>query len=641
MDRLDQNMSSNILEEKDCIMSMPLDKCLESQPEIKVRKKRKTTSTPELVAPNKKKISSGKSTSSREYIRTTRSSKTSAQGSTSRGKDCVPFWTDCTKAWSEKLWSCTKTDCRDLQQVSWNTSLNKLALNSWFTVQAKTCQGLTTLPTTYLQSPPSLSQVIMEKEALNIDVLENEKKRLKTEKFENKMKVKIMKNQTERKKKMEMVKKKCAKDKTILKTEVVQKDMDVEEKKENFTNPLRARRIRIHPTKEQEKTLNDWFGAVRFVYNKGVEETRKPNILFKELKVKALRKRFMSTPFIKEEKHIWLEKVPYDVRDNAIQDLDKARKAHFAKLRNARSVNPSATLKCHFKFRTKRDKQQSLVIRSRNWNNNRGMFAPLFGSSVMKAAEKLPEHLISDFRVLKDRLCHYYLCIPRQVEKRSESQAPTSQQSVVALDPGVRTFQTCYDADGLITEWGKGDMINIFKECHTSDRLQSRMSHTKDRVKRRKQRLAWLRKLQSIRYKIDEVHKKMSTWLCTNYRVVLIPKFDTKNMIKKANRKINSTTARGMCSWAHYRFRQMLLSKVELYPWCKVIVVDEYYTTKTCGGCGILNNTIGAKKTFYCKECHYVADRDMNAARNILLRYLTRKIGSPSCTGGPMPLGAY
>jgi len=44
------------------------------------------------------------------------------------------------RIYQEKLWSCTKTDCQDLHQDSWSTSLNKLALNSWFTVQAKTYQ---------------------------------------------------------------------------------------------------------------------------------------------------------------------------------------------------------------------------------------------------------------------------------------------------------------------------------------------------------------------------------------------------------------------------------------------------------------------------------------------------------------------
>jgi len=94
---------------------------------------------------------------------------------------------------------------------------------------------------TYLLSQHSLSQVIMEKEAQNIDICENEKKKIKIEKFEKKMKIKM---ESQKKKKV---------------------NVEEEEQKENFTNPFRARRIRIHPTDKQEKTLNEWFGGVRFI----------------------------------------------------------------------------------------------------------------------------------------------------------------------------------------------------------------------------------------------------------------------------------------------------------------------------------------------------------------------------------------
>src|SRR5690606_2988945 len=40
-----------------------------------------------------------------------------------------------------------------------------------------------------------------------------------------------------------------------------------------------------------------------------------------------------------------------------------------------------------------------------------------------------------------------------------ESQAPPAERhATVALDPGVRTFLTGYDADGALVEWGVGDM---------------------------------------------------------------------------------------------------------------------------------------------------------------------------------------
>jgi len=80
----------------------------------------------------------------------------------------------------------------------------------------------------------------------------------------------------------------------------------------------------------------------------------------------------------------------------------------------------------------------------------------------MKSSEPLPEKLEAACRVVRERDGKFYVCLTSQVKKRSESQAPVSTHGVVALDPGVRTFQMCYDADGLVTEWGKVDWTSCF-----------------------------------------------------------------------------------------------------------------------------------------------------------------------------------
>ncbi len=131
----------------------------------------------------------------------------------------------------------------------------------------------------------------------------------------------------------------------------------------------------------------------------------------------------------------------------------------------------------------------------------------------------------------------------------------------------------------------------------------------------------------------------MTKWLCANYRVVLLPKFQTSQMVKKPEkntwlprrwRKINSTTARGMLTWAHFRFRQRLLAKQREYPQFQVIVCDEAYTSKTCGQCGELHHKLGGGKIFRCPNptCGFVSPRDVNGARNITLRYITMYCGS-------------
>ena len=81
-----------------------------------------------------------------------------------------------------------------------------------------------------------------------------------------------------------------------------------------------------------------------------------------------------------------------------------------------------------------------------------------------------------------------------------------------------------------------------------------------------------------------------------------------------------------MCTLSHYKFRQRLLNKSREYPWCTVSIVNEAYTSKTCGRCGVINEKLGGNEIFKCinLNCGLVADRDIHAARNILLRYMCK-----------------
>ena len=49
------------------------------------------------------------------------------------------------------------------------------------------------------------------------------------------------------------------------------------------------------------------------------------------------------------------------------------------------------------------------------------------------------------------------------------------------------------------------------------------------------------------------------------------------------------------------------------------------YRSKTCGFCGYIHKKLGGSKVFCCPQCKTNLDRDINGARNILLRYLTKK----------------
>ena len=95
-------------------------------------------------------------------------------------------------------------------------------------------------------------------------------------------------------------------------------------------------------------------------------------------------------------------------------------------------------------------------------------------------------------------------------------------------------------------------------------------------------------------------------------------------MVKKEDRKIGKKTVRGLYGLSHFKFRQRLIEKSRQYSNCQVILVNEAYTSKTCGKCGNLHPKLESSKVYVCSEknCQMVMDRDVNGSRNILLRNL-------------------
>ncbi len=218
----------------------------------------------------------------------------------------------------------------------------------------------------------------------------------------------------------------------------------------------------------------------------------------------------------------------------------------------------------------------------------------------------------------KNSLNNYFVCVPVAIAKNRENQSV----NVVAIDPGNRTFATCYDTQGYIIEWGVNDVNRVFRLCLEIDKLTSETTQVKAR-----ERYVLKKRIKRIRLRVrnlvDDLHRRLAKWLCINYRVIILPEFKVSEMVIKGKRKIGSKSVRQMMTLSHYRFRQHLINKAREYPGVKVLLVTEEFTSKTCGKCGKLNETLGSSKIFECKKCNIKMDRDHNGARNILIKTLT------------------
>ena len=214
----------------------------------------------------------------------------------------------------------------------------------------------------------------------------------------------------------------------------------------------------------------------------------------------------------------------------------------------------------------------------------------------------------------------YELHVPfkrRQHWAHAENQGCAN--AAIALDPGVRTFLTGYSPDGKLVEFAPGAIARLCRLSAVVDRISAKIDDTNDTRHRQRQRLKRkrLRLHTKITHLVDEVHWKSADYLCKHYDVILLPSFGTSGMVRRSRRKINRNTARRMLLWSHYRFKLRLKAR----QWGRtVVVVNEAYTSKTCGRCGWQHHTLGGSKVFQCGACGLQVGRDFNGARNILLR---------------------
>ncbi|NEP87830.1 MAG: transposase [Okeania sp. SIO2C2] len=121
----------------------------------------------------------------------------------------------------------------------------------------------------------------------------------------------------------------------------------------------------------------------------------------------------------------------------------------------------------------------------------------------------------------------------------------SQSQSIIALDPGVRSFLTGFDGEKFI-DIGNRDITRIFRLGQHIDKLISTKTALKGRQNKYK-RQGLNKKINRlfIRIKnlIDEVHKKVAKWLTTEYRVIFLPTFESSQMVAKSGkkkRKLNS-----------------------------------------------------------------------------------------------------
>ena len=260
-------------------------------------------------------------------------------------------------------------------------------------------------------------------------------------------------------------------------------------------------------------------------------------------------------------------------------------------------------------FRSRKHPKQGCYIPRRAATNS-GAYCTILGN--LRMAEQLPDgHQDCRLALHNDQ---YHLAVTFNAERRkSETQA-----RVVALDPGIRTFLTWFSETDA-GQIGKHDFGRIQRLCHHLDQLISRTAKAGSR-KRRNMRKAADRMRVRITNLINELDHQAARFLVDNFDLILLPTFETSDMVQRGKRKIRSKSVRSMLTFAHYRFQQFLLWKAG-ETGKQVLLVNEAYTSKTCSWTGEIIAKLGGQRWIRSSDGFRV-ERDINGARGIFLRAL-------------------
>lgn len=376
-------------------------------------------------------------------------------------------------------------------------------------------------------------------------------------------------------------------------------------------------KIKLLPTLKQRETLLIWMDAWIDMYNKVIsvikaERKRQSIELKKTLKYNEMNLNNLNITKLKKDLHdfkkilIGKTKIDSHTLDYCINDVLTMLASSISNLNNYNCKKS----KLNYIKKTKKSKIFKLE------NNGTTITTSSFCTSKM--GKLLKSNPKVDFKEINDTICtiqykkgNFYMLAKEKLDTENRIHK-IKEQRIVSLDGGHRTYFSGLTNNGLI-EIGNGIDKKIKKKLIKMDKIKA----SKDLKYKRKY---LLKHEKDIANYINDVQWKIVSYLTDNYNHILLGNYSTKSMVEsdkttKMNKRIGSTLK-------FYQFRQKLTYKC-LLKGCKLSIVDEFNTTKSCSNCSKVNE-IGSSKEYLCKGCKNIYPRDINSCKNILLRAIKK-----------------
>ena len=184
-------------------------------------------------------------------------------------------------------------------------------------------------------------------------------------------------------------------------------------------------------------------------------------------------------------------------------------------------------------------------------------------------------------------------------------------ENMVGIDVGILKY--AHDTDGTAVE--SLDLTDERDRLEREQRNLSRKAYESNNWEKQRQRVAECH-LRITQKRRDFLHK-LSAYYAREYELVAVEDLDTKELLESPG------NSRNIASAAWNTFTDMLETKCEREG-THFVEVNPAGTTKECANCGVETDKPLWVREHSCPACGLEADRDANAAWNILSRGLSK-----------------
>jgi putative transposase len=360
-----------------------------------------------------------------------------------------------------------------------------------------------------------------------------------------------------------------------------------------------ACKFRIYPTDEQKLFFKKQFGCCRFIYNYLLIRVEKAYSRRKEYISAHQAKKFIS-PLKKTTRYSFLKEVNSQSLQAAAINLGRARERFF----NKEAGYPK--LKKKSGRQSFEIPQNFLLKKSKKGNDF--LFIPKLKSSI-----KMKVH-----REMRGSIRHIVISMEPDGKYYASLNCRREEYCVTLFDPKMDNNSTGYDlglSDLYASEKGEKVRVPRFlrKLETTLAKAQKRFSNKKRGSANKKKAQLKVAKVHSkIKNKRKDFIHKQSNKIVNENQVIYFETLNIRGMMRNhclAKSAVDATLGEFV---RQCRYKARWRGK-------KIIQIGRFEpSSKLCSNCGEKNNELKLHhRTWRCKNCHALHDRDVNAAINI------------------------